>query len=158
LTVTAAAGLHHARRHLRHVAELHAALLDVGTGDVDLDGVDRRVVEAARDLDVLLDGRAADVGDEARLAEVQRRQDLVDHMIDAGILQADGVEHAGRRLVHPVRWIAQARLAGGALEHDRPGIAVAEPLHTRVFLAKADAARQQHDRRGELQPAESDRQ
>jgi hypothetical protein len=43
---------------------------------------------------VFLDRRAGDVGDEARLAEIERRQDLVDHVIHAGILQADRVQHA----------------------------------------------------------------
>ena len=105
----AAAGGHHLRRHLRVVAEGDAAFLDVGAGDVDLDGVDRRLVEAPRDLDVLLDGRAAHVGDEARLGEVELRQDVLDDVVDARVLQADGVEHAGRGLEHAVRRVAEAR-------------------------------------------------
>ena len=48
----------------------------------------------ARDLDVLLDGRAAGVGEEARLGEIERRQDVAHDVLDAGILQADRVEHA----------------------------------------------------------------
>ena len=42
----AAAGGDHLRRHVRVVAEGDAAFLDVRAGDVDLDGIDRRLVEA----------------------------------------------------------------------------------------------------------------
>ena len=42
----------------------------------------------------------------------------------------------------------------GALEADRAGIAVREAGDARVFFAEPDAARQQHDGRGEAQPAE----
>ena len=73
-------------------------------------------------------------------------------MLDARVLQADGVEHAGRRLEHAVRRVAEARLAGGALEHDRAGVAVGETLDARVLLAEAHAAGQQHDGRGERSP------
>ena len=52
-------------------------------------------VEAPRDLDVLLEGRAADIGEEARLAEIKLGQDRAHHVLDARILQADGVQHAG---------------------------------------------------------------
>ena len=149
-----AAGGHHLRRHLRIVAEGDAAFLDVRAGDVDLDGVDRRVIEAPRHLDVLLDGRAADVGDEARLAEVQLRQDVRHHLLDARVLQADRVQHAGGRLVDAVRRIAEPRLAGRALEHDGADVAVGEALDARVFLAEAHAAGEQHDRGGEIEAAE----
>src|SRR5690606_4344142 len=99
---------HHPGRHVRVVAELHAAFLDVRAGDVDLHGADGRVVEAPRHRDVFLDGGAGDVGDEARLAEVQCRQDVFDDVIHARVLQANGVEHAGRRLVDTVRRVAEA--------------------------------------------------
>ena len=156
--VSRAAGGDDARAHLRVVAELHAAFLHVRAGDVDLHRVDRRIVEAARDLGVLLDGRAADVGDEARLGEVERRQDLPHHVVDAGVLQADRVDHAVRRFRHAVRRVAEPRLPGRALQHDRADVAVREPGDARVFLAEADAAREQHDGRGELQAAEVDRE
>ena len=79
---------------------------------------------------------------------------LAHHLLDARVLQADGVQHPGGRLVHPVRRIAEARLAGGALENDGAGIAVGEALDAGVLLAEADAAREQHDGRGEIQAAE----
>src|SRR5690606_15921678 len=126
-------------------AELHAAFLDVRAGDVDLHGVDGRVVEAPRHRDVFLDGGAGDVGDEARLAEVQCRQDVIDDVIHARVLQANGVEHAGRRLVDTVRRVAEAGRAGGALEADGADVAVGKAFHPRVLFAEPDAARQQHD-------------
>ena len=75
-------------------------------------------------------------------------------VVDAGILQADRVEHAGRRLADAVRRVAEPRLERRALEHDGADVAVREALDARVLLAEADAARQQHDRRVELQAAE----
>jgi hypothetical protein len=104
------------------------------------------VVEATRDGDVVLDRRAAHVREEQRLAEVERRQDVVDHVIDAGILEPDRVQHARGRLEDAVRRITEARLARRALEHDRAGITVRETADPRVLLAEADAAGKQHDR------------
>ena len=79
-------------------------------------------------------------------------------MVDAGILQADRVEHALRRLVHAVRRIAEARFAGRALQYDGADVAIGETVDAGVFLAEADAARQQHDGRGKAQAAEIDGQ
>ena len=75
-------------------------------------------------------------------------------MVDAGVLQADRVDHAVRRFGHAVRRVAEPRLLGRALQDDGAGVAVREARDARVFLAEADAAREQHDRRGELQAAE----
>ena len=68
------------------------------------------------------------------------------HVLDARILQADGVQHSHWRLAHAVWWIAQPRLQGCTLEHDRAGVTIAETLHARVFLAEADAAGKQYER------------
>src|SRR5690606_6347411 len=125
-------------------------------GDVDLDRVDGGVVEAPRRFDVVLDGRAADIGDESRLGEIERRQYLVHDLVDTRVLQADGVQHAHRRLVDAVRRIPEPRLARRALEHDGADLRVREPRDPRVLLAEADATREQHDRRGELEAAEID--
>src|SRR5256884_5373405 len=141
----------HPRGTAPEAAEGHPAFLHVRAGDVDFHGIDPRLIEAPRDLDVLLDGGTADVCDEARLAEVELREDAAHYLIDPGVLQPDGIQHAGRSLVHPVRGIAEARLAGRALEHDGAGVAVREALDPGVLLAEADAAREQHDRRGEIE-------
>ena len=141
-----AAGRDDARRHVGVVAERDAAFFDVRAGDVDLHRVDRRIVEAPRDLGVLLDRRAADVGDEARLVEIERRQDLAHDVVDAGVLQADRVQHAARGFPDAVRGIAEPRRERRALEHDRADGGVREAFDPRVLLAEADAAREQHDR------------
>ena len=52
----------------------------------------------------------------ARPAVGQPRQVLVEERVDAGALQADGVEHPARRLGHPRR-----RPAGARRQHDRLG-------------------------------------
>ena len=152
------AGRDDARAHLRVVAELDAAFLDVRTGDVDLHRIHGRVVEPARDRDVLVDRAARDIGDEARLAEVEAGQDVRDHVRDAGVLQADRVQHAAVGLVDAVRRVAESRVQRGALEHDRAAVGVREALDAGVLLAEADAAGQQHDRGGELHPAEQGRE
>src|SRR5690606_18222809 len=84
------------------------------------------------------------------------RQDLPHHVVDAGILQPDGVQHAGRRLPDPMRRIAETRLQGRALQHDRADVAVREPFDPRVFLAEAYTAGKQHDRRTKLESAKVD--
>jgi len=55
------------------------------------------------------------VRDEARLGEIELRQDDAHHVVDARVLQPDGVQHPRRRLVHTVRRVAEARAAGRAL-------------------------------------------
>ena len=65
---------------------------------------------------------------------------LLDDVVDAGVLQADRVQHAGRRLPDAVRRIAEARRERGALQHDGADGGVAEAFDARVLLAEADAA------------------
>ena len=45
--------------------------------------------------------------------------------------------------------IAEARLMGRALQDDAAGITIGEAFDACVFLAEADTARKQHDRRVE---------
>jgi hypothetical protein len=151
-----AAGLDDARRHVRVVAELDAAFLDVRAGDVQLDRVDRRILETTRDFDVVVDRRTADVREESGFGEVERRQDRVDDVIDARVLQADRVQHALRRLVDAVRRVAETRFARRAFQDDRASVAVRKPFNPGVFLSESDAPGQQHDRRSETQAAEVD--
>ncbi len=134
-------------RHLGVVAELHAAFLDVRAGDVDFDGVNRRIVEALRDALVFLDRGAGDIRKKPRLGEIETRENVIDHPVDPGILQADCVEHAHRRFIDTMRLVAETRVAGRALENNGADVGVRETLDARVFLAEPDAARQQHDRR-----------
>ena len=88
--------------------------------------------------------------------EIERGRISRHDVVDAGILQADGVEHARRRFVYAVRRVAQPRRQRRALQHDGAGVAVREAFDARVFVAEAHAARQQHDGRAELEAAEVD--
>src|SRR5581483_11054131 len=114
-------------------AECHSALFHVRAGDVDLYRVDRGLVEAPRHFDVLLDRRAAYVGNEARLGEIQLAEDAAHHLIHPRILQSDRIEHAGRRLVHTMRRVTGPGREGRAFEYDRSSIAVREALDARVL-------------------------
>ena len=145
-------------RQLPIIAEGRAALLDIGTGDVDLDGVDGGIVEPAGDFVILLDRGARDVGDEPRLAEVEGRQNPLYHMVDAGVLQADGVQHAVRGFTDPVRRVSQPRFQGSSLEANSSGIPIRESLDARILRAEADTSGQQHQGRVEAQSAKVDRQ
>ena len=53
-----------------------------------------------------------------------------------------------------MRFVAEAVGARRAFQADGAHVAVGESRDPRVFLTESDAARQQHDRRGELHPAE----
>jgi hypothetical protein len=88
------------------------------------------------------------------IVEPQTLQDVRHNLLDAGVLQPDGVEHAGGSLADAVGRIAEPRLAGRPLEHDGARVTVGEPLDARVFLAEAHAPGEQHDRGGEIQAAE----
>src|SRR5262249_49806811 len=110
------------------------------------------------DLGILLDRRAADVRDEPRLREVELGKDVAHDVVDARVLEADRVQHPRRRLPNAVRGIAESRRERRALQHNRGDVGIGEALYPGVLLAEADAARQQHDRRVELDPAESERE
>ena len=107
---------------------------------------------------VLLDGGPRQVGEEPRLGEVERGQDLVDDRPRAGVLQPDRIEHPPRRLPHPVGRIAEPRLERRPLQADRAGVPVREALDPRILLAEPHAAREQHQRGVERQAAELDRE
>src|SRR5690606_25220655 len=91
---------------------------------------------------------------EAGLAEIELRQDLAHDVIDAGILQPDRVEHAGRGFPDAVGRITEPRRGRRALEHDRADVPIGETRDARVFLAEPHAARKEHHGRAQLEPAE----
>ena len=64
---------------------------------------------------------------------------LRDDRVDTGVLQADRVEHAGRRLGHPRRWVAHPRSQRGALAAD--GAQALDVDHVAVLDAVAEGAR-----------------
>jgi len=105
-----------------------------------------RTGQAPADLGIVLDSGSANVRDEARLVEVEFRQDLVDDRVDARVLQTDRIQHAARRFRDPVRGVAKTRFERRALQADRADVAVREAFDPRIFLAETDAARQQYNR------------
>ena len=79
-------------------SERDAAFLDVRARDVQLERGDPfDIGQDLRELDVLLQRRAADVDDDHRAARAQLGHLLRDEAMDADALQADRVQHAGRR-------------------------------------------------------------
>ena len=107
-----------------------------------------------RHFDVLVDGGAADVDEHARAALPQQRQLLVDEAMHADALQADGVDHAGRRLDNARRRVPLA------LGHEQPLHAHAaerrEVGHLVVLEAVAEAAAGGNQRVGQRQRADAD--
>ena len=79
-------------------AELNAAFLDVGARDVELDRGDAvGVGQDARNLDVLLECRPADVDEDRRTTRPQFGQMLLDEPVDADSLETNGIQHPRRR-------------------------------------------------------------
>ena len=139
------------------VPEDEAALLHVGTRDVDLDGVHRGIVEAARELLVLADGSARDVGEEAGLAEVEGGKDPVDHLAAPRVLEPDGVEHSGTG--SRTRGAADCRAgARGSctLRQTAPRVPVVEAVDPGVLLTEPHAPGEEDDRGGEGEAAQLD--
>ena len=111
-------GFRHRRRRLRAGAEGHAAAVDVGAGDVDLQPAHLLLpVQQGAGVGVVLDGKAADVGHD-RLMEnfLHPGQLLRDDMVHAGILQAHGVEHPGGGFGDAGGGVAETGVPRGALE------------------------------------------
>ena len=132
-------GAHQRGQHLRLLAELDAAALHVRAGGVHLDPRDaRHAGEALAHLGVALDlglEDARDHGDAFR----QRRQLVADEGLDADVLEADRVQHPGRRLGD-----ARRRVPGARLEREALGDEAADPAQVqerRQLAAVAEGAR-----------------
>ena len=125
-------------------AELDAAFLDVRARDVELDRADAFVVgQHARDFAVFVERRSADVDEGRRVEAPQFRQLLGDEPMDANALQADGVDHAGRRFDDARRRVAFAFVEEQALDGD--AAERREIDGARVLHAVAEAARRRDD-------------
>ncbi len=75
-------------------------------------------------------------------------------MIHPGILQSDGIQHAGRGFRYSVGRVTQAWRKGGTLQADCAHVAVGKALDPCVFFAEADTPGQQHQRCCQGQAAE----
>ena len=112
-------GADHVERAVQAAAERDAAFLDVRAGDVQLERVHAfGIGEDARQLDVLVERAAADVDDDGRAEPAQLGQLLGDEAVDADALQADGVEHAGRRFDDALAADVLRAAEEQALRHD----------------------------------------
>ena len=100
-----------------------------------------------RQLHVLVERRAADVDEHDRAAIAQLGQALADEAVDADALQADRVEHAGRRLDDARRRMAFAR--GQEQTLDRHAAERRQVDHVAVLDAVTEAAAGRDERVGE---------
>ena len=100
---------HHAGYSLATNAESHTALLDIGTGDVQLDG--RNLVQGL-DLfgtgHVVVDGRTRDIDQYPRIILANFGVNMLDKIVHALVLQPHGIEHARRSFGHTGIGIALA--------------------------------------------------
>ena len=154
-------GLHGAcdcRRGCRVGAEAHAAAVDVGAADVDLQPAHLGLrVQPPADLHIFLHRKAADVCDH-RLVEdrLEPGQLLPDHRVHPGVLQPHGVQHPRRRLRDAGRGVSEAGGEGGALHGE--GAEAVQVVERRELVAVAEGAGGGDDGVCQLDPAEGDAQ
>ena len=130
--------------------------LDVRAGDVQLERVHALGIgEDARHLDVLVERRAADVDDDDRAALAQLGQPLRDEAVDADALQADRVQHAGRRFDDARRRVSFA--LGEEQSLDRDAAERRQVDDVGVLDAVAEAAARGDQRIGERQRSDLER-
>src|SRR5699024_9943717 len=115
-----------------------AALLDVGAADVQLNEVHIGGGQALGALAVFLHAVAAQVGPGAGAQLLHHRQLVLDEVVHAGVLQADGVHQAGGGLVQALAPVAGLTGQGQALARD--AAQQAQVLDGGVFLAEAEGA------------------
>ena len=96
-------------------AHAHAAGGNVRAADVDFQHVRVGVGELFHDRRVIVIAMSGDIGDDERARGLELGQVLGQVMVDAGILQAHGVDVRGRRFGGARRGIAFPRYGRGAL-------------------------------------------
>ena len=108
-------------RRLRPDPEVHAALLHVGTGDVQLQQIEFRVVEERNALDVVLDAVPSQVDDVRHIVPVDPVELVLEEAAHAGVLQPDAVHEPAGRLpdadtLVAAAWVQREPLGGDAAE------------------------------------------
>mgnify|MGYP001693751012 CR=1 FL=1 len=150
-----AAGGNDARGAGRISAEGDATVFDVRARDVDFQAGDfGQCVEARRHFRVFADIVSEKVGDAGRINAADERQLFFDKGIDADVLQADGVEHAGGRFGR-----ARRRIAGTWARRQSLGDVGADFMQVDVvgeFLAVAEGAGSGHHRIAQADAGEID--
>ena len=101
-------------------AERHAAGVDVRARDVHLVGVDGRILKRFDDLHIFVEAVAGDVHDGRGSLLAQPGELLALQMGDAGVLQADRVQHARRDLGNARARVAFPAVEGDTLRRDGP--------------------------------------
>ena len=140
-----AAGFPDAGRHVGVIAESGPTFLNIRTGDVDFHGINGGVIKYSRCLRILINCGTRKIRDESSLAKIQIRQNLIDNVAAAWILQAYGVNKPLLRLPQSMRFVTKARLQRRALEADGACISIAKALDPCVLFAESHAARQQNN-------------
>ena len=132
--------LGHLIDHIRVGAKTQPSMLDVGAAHIDLDEIGQRGgICLGTALHILLQGKAADVGNDGLMIDrPELGQLLRHHFVDARVLQAHGVEHPPWGLRDPGGGVAKAGLPGGPLNADGPQTVNVIPLGK--FIAEAKGA------------------
>ena len=126
--------------------EGHATAMYVRAGDIDLEDTDlRHLAHGLGELYVLRDAEAGDVRHEWLMEVLPKlRKLLLDDLMHARVLEADGVDHAGRTLRDTRKLVAVTLLDGRSLEGD--GAEDIEIIEIPVFLAVAEGSGGRNDR------------
>ena len=115
------------------LAEEHAALFDVGAGNIDFQrGHAFLAVQTRGQFPEFRRGGGIHIGDDRRFPPRQMGQLVPAEDLHPVVLQAHGIEHARRGFHNARAGIALARLEGQALDHDAAQgrqIAVRRELH-----------------------------
>jgi len=139
----------------RIAAELHATFFDVGAGDVEFVGGDAfGVFEALDYLDVVIEAVAEDVDDEMGVVFSQQWKLGFEERLDADVLQADGVEHAGGSFAETGSGGAFDGFEGEALGDEAAEAVEVDEMSE--FEAVAEGAATGEDRISEAQGANLD--
>ena len=135
----------HSRSRFRLSPEDDAPFFDVRTGNIDFQGSHAVDIELSCQFAVFFGSPGRYIDDERRLAGLMDLgQDIPLEDFDAGIFQADAVEHPCRRFGHADAGIARPRQRRDALGNNGPDVIEVEKIT--VFYAKSKGPRCSHDR------------
>ncbi len=132
--------------------------MNIWAGDVDLQNLDLvRFVEPGAVFHVLLQGETADVGDDRAVKEPGNVGNLLmEDCVHAGILEANGVQHAGGGFGNAGLGVARAGLGGGALPGE--GAQNVQVIELRKLPPVAEGSRGGNDGVFQCHPSQSDGQ
>ena len=149
-------GFGHFCRRFGGGSEGHASAVDVGAGHVDLQPAHLvAFVQLFAGGGVIGDGKSADVGHDGLMKTFCKLgQFFADHLIHAGVLKTDGVDHACGAFGNAGGGVAEAGLQGGSLEGEGPQNV--DIVQFGKFIAEAEGSAGGDDRVVHLNAAEGD--